>query len=469
MSRYMRKVILAVIALSAYDAMADTSLKTAAGCGTAAVDARLAKSVNDADFKTLKFRLVDAHLQEIATTVTPIDLGGGVFAGAHLVPASGSVDETDFVEVTDLNANVLDIKQMTLASGTITFSPSRRSIIDVTFPCAAMGPLTVKRNDTLVNGVNGALNARGRAATLHLPNLLRNKDKIVVEADAVGGGTARAEATVKFDKPSDIDSAVFYASGKLEADQGTKPKVLVDFKLDQRLFPVQHSIAWTHGPTVLVNASTHDSDGEGTATLSYGVRRFADQTTPGPDHLLGTEDDRIIVTQLDAAPTLEFDDGLNTRNAIADMRYQWQFPGTAWDLRPAIGFEGGRNLSIKTKLASFDHYHIARPRFELNLARKWKPTRAFLDIEKVTLSLDTQTRYLIDGEPDTVPLPRSQRTADSKTTTRLFRHGVKSYGKLSLSFDFPGNIGIAFQYERGERPPLYGDNKKGSAAVVIAF
>lgn len=36
-------------------------------------------------------------------------------------------------------------------------------------------------------------------------------------------------------------------------------------------------------------------------------------------------------------------------------------------------------------------------------------------------------------------------------------------------FSFTENLGISLEYERGERPPLYGDNNKGGIALVYAF
>ena len=436
-------------------------------CGTI-ITIEIKKPLPPADFAHLGFELRDGNWNAVSTTLRPID-AGGIISGATLT-LTLPLPSTSLFAVLQKDGIVVDTEPVPQATDLLHFDPFNPRKLEATFRCE-VDPKTIKVNITrekkekevsLLDKVGTNI-----VVMLHLGDVLRHEDQVKVTAMALNGGSLTVTKEVPFPKPEDQENALLYASGKLELAEDSKPNVLVDFKLDLRTFSIRDSIEWFHGPAVLVDAATQDEEGAGTATLGYGVRKLGFFVLKGADNATPTNDDRFILTQLDLAALLELDSGLNNRSFVTDARYQLQFPGLPWDLRPSIGVELGKNLS-RPKSDDFEGYEILRPTLDLYVGREWE-IEGVQVVKAITFSIDVQSRFLFESEPDTVKLPPSQRTEDMTTKLQPFDNGGKAYGKATLKFDFSEHVGIALEYERGERPPLYGNENKGGIAVVYAF
>ncbi|HEX6641492.1 MAG TPA: hypothetical protein VF215_10295 [Thermoanaerobaculia bacterium] len=451
------------------EAFGASALGEIGACGPKLLRVRLDEFVDEPSFRKLKFQLLDAMRATIPTTPTDIAIVDA-FGGVTLtLGPNDNLAEGQFVALLDENDRLLDIKPVLLAPEMLQFDRLTPTRIQATFLCVvnpATAKVTVTRNKKDA-GITATLDdgSTGRIVKLITSAPLMNEDKVEVTADLTTGGAATVEGKVDFEAPKDLESSTFYVGGKIEAAENSKPKILIDFKYDGHQFPVGNSTRWSHGPSILIDAATQDSDGEGKATIGYGLRRRGYRTTSGADGKPGTPDDRFILTRLDITPSFEADDGLNTRNLIADIQYQALFPGSKWSFKPAIGIEGGTNLAIKTKLEEFSDYNILRPTVDLYLARTFKGIGG---LKEISFSIDTQSRYLLEDEPDVEPLPKSEQT-DDETTKTIAADGFKFYGKASLTFGLTENYSIALEYEVGEQPPLYGENNKGSLSVVYSF
>jgi hypothetical protein len=417
-----------------------------------------------ADFDRWKFYLVDSSnrtpldakaVEDFGKTTNPEDL---IVSGVILTLPNPIAAEDSFLEFRQ-DSLLVDMQRIPIKSDSVVFSASRRSQITVTFPCEVeQVKVEVKRDgETLPTTSQFLRESNKRVLNIALTQALVNEDTVTITGQTAAGDTVTVEKEIEAEAPADIDSAVVYVGGKLEVAEDSKPKILIDLKYDKKLRRIGNSPSWTHGPSLLVDAATQDSDGEGKATLGYGVRWLGYIETPK----------RFILERFDATAALEADDGLNTRNLIADISYQLQFPGEKWNFKPAIGLEGGTNLAIKTKLEEFSDYNMLRPTVDLVLSREFKDFK-FAGLKSVTFSIDTQSRYLLEDEPDVEPLPKSEQT-DDETTKTIAADGFKFYGKASLTFGLTENYSIALEYEVGEQPPLYGENNKGSLSVVYSF
>jgi hypothetical protein len=420
-----------------------------------------------AEFPTFEFVLVDPHGVHVPIDVTPRTAGGDVFLGANLrTNPARTITEGFFLELLRANT-ILDVKPVPVSSSSVKFRRERPGEITATFPCS-VDPLSVKVavGDREVPATVDQQASSKRVMTLRLTTPLEHEDSVEITAKSLDGGDlVSVKGDVDFEAPEDIESAVIYVGGKVELDEGSKPNVLVDLKYDGALHPIGHSISWFHGPSLLVDAATQDDDGESSATAGWRFRHLRYFVTRGKDAAPGTADDRFVLTRLDVTPEIELGDGLDSRNLIADLDYEWQFAGAKWDFRPAVGLESGTNLALKTKLESFSDYRIVRPTVDLYLARDFE---GIAGTKAIKFSISVQSRYLLEREPDVEPLPRAQQTDDEKTFTRFFEDGFKMYGKASLTFGLTENFSIALEYERGERPPLYGDNNKGGISIVFS-
>jgi hypothetical protein len=431
-------------------------------CG--AIEAGLNPIQPPVEFSQLSFELLAPDGASVNVTVSAIVGGGDVEAAKLLLPA-GLVIEKGYFVVMKKGTAILDIKPVPVTSDILLFDVRRRSEFGVTFLCD-VDPNTVKvevkRDGNAVSGLTEKILEGSSASvmTLRLNKTLRHEDAVTVTATAQSGAVTTVEGEVDFAAPADIDAATIHVGGAVKVSEGSKPVVLVDLKYDGIKRPIGNSIRWNSGPSLLVDAQTQDSDGEGKATIGYGFRYLDYIGSPKFGDAM-----RFVLTRLDIVPEFEADDGLNTRNVLLDTRQQWQFAGSKWNARPAIGIELGTNLAQKTKLEEFSGYSMLRPTFDFFLARKFKGVGMF---KEISFSIDTQSRYLLDEEPDVEPLPRAEQTADTKTKT-VANDGFKFYGKASLTFGLTENFGIAFEYETGEQPPLYGENNKGSVSIVYAF
>lgn len=431
-------------------------------CGV--VRAEITPIQTTAKFANLTFELLDPTGTPVAITSTPIDAGGGFVQGATLTPASAVVGKGFHVVLRE-GVTIRTIKPVAATTDVIFLDRARRYDLEVTFPCAvdtSKLAVTVTRDDKPVPGLVATVvpnRSTDTIATVRLNKPLIHKDTVTVVAPS-GAGTVTVEKEVDFEAPADIEAATVYVGGKLELAEGSKPKVLVDLKYDTSRRRLANSIRWTHGPSVLVDAATQDSDGEGTATAGYTFRLLSYQARRD-----GDGGRRFTIGQTDFTPKFEADDGLNSRNIIADIRHQWHFAGNPWNVKPAFGLEGGTNLALKTNLEEFSDYNILRPTFDFYVGRTFEGRGG---LKSIGVSLDTQSRFLVEEEPDVEPLPKSAQTADAKTET-IGADGFKFYGKASLTFGFTEVFGISLDYEYGERPPLYGDNNKGGVSLVFSF
>jgi hypothetical protein len=464
-----RLLMLIVLALASLNVLAATTLGEIGACGPKLLRVRLSEFLSETDFRKLRFQLLDAMRTQIPATPTDIDVEGA-FGGVTLtLDANASLEEGQFVALLDENNKLLDIKPVLIAPEMLQFDPLTPREIKATFLCLVKpgtAHIVVTRNkrDTEISATV-APDSTGRVVRVIATAPLIHKDKVKVTAELTTGGVATLAGEVDFEAPKDIESSTIYVGGKVEVAEASKPKLLIDLKYDGHSFPLRNSTQWSHGPAILVDAATQDADGEGTASIGYGFRRMDYRTLVGQDGKSDTADDKFILMRTDITPTFEADDGLNSRNLIVDIEHQWQFPGTKWSFKPGIGIEGGTNLALKTKLEEFSDYRVLRPTVDLYVARKFKGIGAF---KEISFSVDTQSRYLLEDEPDVELLPRSEQTDDTKTKT-VGANGLKLYGKAALTFGLTEAFAIALDYEVGERPPLFGENNKAGISIVFAF